>query len=162
MKRQAIGYAMTGGTAAVVDIGGFHLMAPHLGSVLLAAALSFAAAAVVNYLLTARWVFGRDWRAWRQAVRFFAFAGVGLGINTAATVLLAQALPGTLAKAAGVAVAFGANFLMNAWWVFGPARPGRLRSPCAGACGPAPAAPGRTTRQAAGAAPWRPGPSAME
>lgn len=162
MKRQAFGYALTGGAASVVDIGGFHLLAPHLGGVLLPAALSFALAAAVNYLMTSRWVFRRDWRSWRQAARFFAFASVGLGFNSGATVLLALVLPATLAKAGGVAVAFSLNFLMNAMWVFRPGRPAGLRNRCAGACGPCPAGRGQTTHRAAGAAAWRPGPSATE
>ncbi len=161
MRREALGYAMTGGTAAVVDIGGFHLLAPHLPGVLLPAALSFAVAAVVNYLLTSRFVFGRDWRDARQALRFFALACVGLAINAAMTTLLARVLAPTLAKAGGVGFAFGANFLMNALWVFGRRGAG-LRSPNAGACARAPAAPGRTMRRAAGAGAWRPGPSARE
>lgn len=156
MKRQALVYAVTGGLAAVVDIGGFHLLAAHLPGVLLPAALSFTLAAGVNYLLTSRWVFGRDWRDLRQALRFFGLACVGLAINTAVTTLLALSLHPTLAKAGGVALAFGANFLMNALWVFG------LRSPGDGACAHAPAAPGRTRRRAAAAGAWRPGPSARE
>lgn len=156
MKRQALGYALTGGTAAVVDIGGFHLLAQVLPGVLLPATVSFMAAAVVNYLLTSRWVFRRDWRSLRQAARFFGFACVGLAINAGMTWLLASVLPPTLAKAGGVGIAFGANFLMNALWVFG------LKPPDGGACGAAPAAPGRTTHRAAAAAAWPPGPSATE
>jgi len=163
MKREAIGYVLTGGAAAVVDIGGFHLLAPHLPGVLRPAALSFAIAAVVNYLLTSGLVFGRDWRDARQALRFFALACVGLAINAAMTTLLALALalPPTLAKAGGVGTAVGANFLMNALWVFGRRGAG-LRSPCAGACARAPAAHGRTMHRAAASGAWRPGPSARE
>jgi putative flippase GtrA len=168
MKREALGYAVTGGLAAVVDIGGFHWLtraAPPVDGVLLPATLSFGMAVVVNYLLTSHWVFRRDWRDLRQAGRFFGLACVGLAINTATTTLLALALHPTLAKAGGVAVAFGANFLMNAFWVFGAGAAGGasgLRSPCAGACGHAPAAPGRTRHRAAGATAWRRRPSARE
>lgn len=167
MRREALAYAVTGGVAAVVDIGGFHLLTlawpflPQWPAVMVPAALSFALAAVVNYLLTSRWVFGRDWRDLGQALRFFGLACVGLAINSTMTALLALALHPTLAKAGGVAVAFGANFLMNALWVFGPGRPG-LRNRCAGACGRDPAAPGRTRHRAAAAGAWRPGPSARE
>lgn len=156
MRRQALGYALTGGAAAVVDIGGFHLLARVLPGVLLPATASFLVAALLNYRLTSRWVFGRDWRSLRQAARFFAFACLGLAINAGVTWLLAPVLPPTLAKTAGVGVAFGANFLMNALWVFG------LRSPSDGACVHAPAAPGRTRHWAAGAASGRPRPSARE
>ncbi len=167
---QALAYAVTGGLAAVVDVGGFHLLtqgAAPLPGVLLPAALSFGVAAGVNYLLTSRWVFRRDWRDLRQAGRFFGLACVGLAINSAMTTLLALALHPTLAKAGGVALAFGANFLMNACWVFaggggGADGVGGLRSPCAGACARAPAAPGRTRHPAAAAAAWRRHPSATE
>ena len=159
MKQLALGYAGTGGLAAVVDIGGFHVLARWLPDVVLTAALSFGAAAVVNYLLSSRWVWRQDWRHLGRALRFAGTACVGLSINAGMTLLMAQALHPTLAKAGGVALAFGANFLMNAWWVFGA---GGLRSPSAGACGPAPGAPGRARHPAATAGPWPPGPSARE
>ncbi len=167
MKRQALAYAVTGGLAAVVDVGGFHLLSlawpllPPPPGIAVRATLSFALAAMANYLLTSRWVFGRDWRDLGQAARFFGLACVGLAINTAMTALLASALHPTLAKAGGVALAFGANFLMNALWVFKPGRPD-LRSRCADACVHAPAAPGRTRHRAATAGSWRPHPSARE
>lgn len=156
MRRQALGYALTGGAAAVVDIGGFHLLSQALPGVLLPATASFLVAALVNYLLTSRWVFRRDWRSLRQAARFFAFACLGLAINAGVTGLLAPVLAPTLAKTAGVGVAFGANFLMNALWVFG------LRRPSGDACAHAPGAHGRTRRWAAGATGGRPCPSARE
>src|SRR5689334_18986915 len=113
--RQALGYILTGGLAAVVDIGGFHLLASHLGGVLLPAVLSFVLAAVVNYTLSSIWVYRRDWRSLRRAALFLAFACVGLAINAGVTWLLATSLPiaPTLAKVGGVGVAFAANFLMN-------------------------------------------------
>ena len=126
---QAGRYLFTGGAAAIVDIAGFHLLAPRLQGVLLAAVLSFLVAAAVNYTLTSAWVFGRDWRSPRRAALFLLFATVGLAINAGVTWLLATTLPiaPTLAKVGGVAVAFGVNFLMNALLVFG--RPGRLSPP---------------------------------
>ena len=120
MARQASGYLVTGGLAAVVDVTGFHLLAGRMEGVLLPAVLSFLLAAVVNYTLTSVWVFRRDWRSLRRAVLFLAFATVGLAINASVTWLVATALPVplVLAKLAGIATAFSANFLMNALIVF--------------------------------------------
>lgn len=130
MKRLALGYAMTAGTAALVDIGGFDLLARGLPGVLVPAVLSFCAAAVVNYLLSSRWVWRQDWRCLSRAARFALFASIGLGINSGMTWLLASLLPiaPTLAKAGGVGFAFTANFLMNARWVFTAATPGQPQS----------------------------------
>ncbi len=120
MRHYAPGYTLAGGLAAVVDIGGFHLLAPRMQGVLAAAAWSFVAAAIVNYLLSSVWVYQRDWRSWRRAAWFFVFACMGLSINAGMTWWLAQALPlhPTLAKAGGVAAAFGINFVVNTRWVF--------------------------------------------
>lgn len=127
MLGYAPGYALAGGLAAVVDIGGFHLLAPRLDSVLIAAGLSFAVAAGVNYTLSSLWVYRRGWRSLQRAALFMAFACVGLAVNAGMTWWLAQVLPlhATLAKAGGVAVAFGINFVMNTRLVFRRAgRPG--------------------------------------
>ncbi len=120
IRAYAPGYVLTGGAAAVVDIGGFHLLSPHLDSVLAAAALSFGIAAGVNYTLSSLWVYRRPWRSLRQAGLFLVFASLGLALNAGVTWWLAQLLPvpATLAKAGGVAVAFGVNFLANTHWVF--------------------------------------------
>ncbi len=116
----APGYALAAGLAAVVDIGGFHLLAPRLGQVLPAAALSFVMAAIVNYGLSSVWVYRQDWRCLRRAALFLLFACLGLSINAGVTWLLASTLPmhATLAKMGGVATAFSFNFLVNTRLVF--------------------------------------------
>lgn len=156
LVRLGAGYAVTGGVAAVVDIGGFHLLTRQMEGVAVPAALSFTAAAVVNYLLTSAWVFRRDWRSARRAGLFMVSALTGLAVNAGVTTAVASWLPvhATLAKVAGVGVAFGINFAMNARWVF--------RAPDHGACAGGPGAGGRTTHRATHAAASRPGPSAME
>jgi putative flippase GtrA len=122
LLRQAFGYFITGGLAAVVDIGGFHLLAPGFQGVLLPAVLSFLLAAVVNYSLSSWFVYRTRWRSARRAAMFLLFAVVGLSINAGATWLLANWLPihATLAKTGGVGIAFVANFLMNTFIVFRP------------------------------------------
>lgn len=113
-------YALAGGLAAVVDIGGFALMALWLPGVLLPAALSFLAAAAVNYRASAGWVFGHDWRDAARAARFLVAASGGLAVNAGATSLLATLAqaPPLAAKVAGVGLAFGVNFMLNAHWAF--------------------------------------------
>ena len=120
LARQALGYLVVGGLAAVVDIGLFHLLTQRLDGLLLAAAMSFAVAAVVNYSLSSLWVYRRAWRSWRRASMFLLFASVGLCINAGVTWWLGGTLPiaPTLAKVGGVGVAFVANFLMNTFIVF--------------------------------------------
>ena len=121
LARQAYGYLVVGGSAAVVDIGLFHLLAPRLSGVLLPAVLSFLVAAAWNYTLSALWVYRRNWRSWRRAGAFLLFASVGLCVNAGVTSWLASALPllpVTMAKVGGVAVAFAANFMMNTFIVF--------------------------------------------
>ena len=121
LARQAYGYLVVGGSAAVVDIGVFHLLAPRMQGVLLPAVLSFLVAAAWNYTLSALWVYRRNWRSWRRAGAFLLFATVGLCINAGVTASLAALLPllpVTMAKVGGVAVAFAANFMMNTFIVF--------------------------------------------
>jgi len=120
LARQALGYLMVGGLAAVVDIGLFHLLVSRTEGVLLPAVASFMVAAVVNYSLSSLWVYRRQWRSMRRAVTFLLFALVGLCINAGATWWLVHSLPipATLAKVGGVGIAFVANFLMNTFFVF--------------------------------------------
>jgi putative flippase GtrA len=130
LARQAFAYLLTGGLAAVVDIGLFHLLTRHAASllaggvriegVLLPAVLSFCIAAVVNYMLSSLWVYRRQWRSLRRAGLFLVFALAGLCINAGATWWLASSFPvmPTLAKIGGVGMAFVANFLMNTFIVF--------------------------------------------
>lgn len=120
LARQALGYLLVGGLAAVVDIGLFHLLVSRAEGVLLPAAASFAVAAMVNYSLSSVWVYRRQWRSLRRAATFLLFALVGLCINAGATWWLVHSLPvpATLAKVGGVGIAFVVNFLMNTFIVF--------------------------------------------
>jgi putative flippase GtrA len=117
--RKLLRYLFTGGTAAIVDLEVFRLLCLTRAPIVLAAACSFCAAAVVNFLLSSRWVF--DTRATRQAFAlFFAGAIVGLLVNVTVTAVCAIHfnLPPSLAKVLGIAAAFLLNFWINMRLVF--------------------------------------------
>lgn len=125
LVRQASRYLLTGGSAAVVDIGLFWC-ALRLGlPIWPSAVISFLLATVVNYLLTARIVFGHR-PSLTQYFAFLPFALVGLLINSTLTWLFFHlGAPALLAKGAAIGVTFVANFAMNALIVFrkAPERP---------------------------------------
>jgi putative flippase GtrA len=117
-------YFLTGGVAAIIDAGGFALLHHFRLATLPAAAASFSAAAVVNFLLTARYVFGKQ-ATGRGFVTFLLAALLGLVVNVGVTVAM-NALFGfqaVVAKIVGIGVAFSVNFLLNLLVVFrdGPA-----------------------------------------
>lgn len=122
MAVQLARYLLTGGTAAGVDVGGFALLLG-LGMAVGAAAVgSFCLAAIVNYCLTARFVFGAG-TSLRGFGLFFAVALVGLAINVGATLMLVRhGVPPVAAKIGGIGIAFVANFAMNKLLVFGRPR----------------------------------------
>jgi putative flippase GtrA len=114
-------YGMTGGSAAIVDLGLFSILCPTYLPVATAATVSFGCAAVVNYVLTTIFVFNERFGA-RRFLKFLAFAVVGLVFNVCVTVLVASATPAPLplAKAVGIATAFLFNFCLNTVFVFRP------------------------------------------
>lgn len=115
-------YAMTGGTAAIVDAGGFLLLVKAGADVAAAGVLSFCAAAVVNYLLTSRFVFGSA-ASMRGFLLFLSAALIGLSVNVGLTLLgfYILGLPPLAAKLIGIGTAFFVNFLINLRVVFRPA-----------------------------------------
>lgn len=122
-KRGIIGkftrYFMTAGAAAAIDFGGFvvlqHLQVP----VVPAAAASFGLAALVNYGLTSRYVFGRK-LSLRTFFIFLAGALAGFCVNVSVTALGALVLGiwPAAAKLFGIGTAFLVNFLINLRIVF--------------------------------------------
>lgn len=116
-------YFLTGGTAAVVDVGGFAILRFLGMPIPLCAVVSFCAAAVVNFLLSSRYVFHRPPTV-RGFCLFFVAALGGLLINVSVTVvgsLYLHLLP-ELAKILGAGCAFLCNFWINQRIVFrGPA-----------------------------------------
>jgi putative flippase GtrA len=113
------GYIVTGGIAAVVDLGGFRLLIASGFPLIASAILSWLTAAVVNYNLTSRFVFKHAPNRQRGLV-FLLAAAVGLSVNAGMTTLCAQyfgAVP-VLAKFIGIGTAFLFNFLLNVLVVF--------------------------------------------
>ena len=117
--RKLVGYFFTAGTAAIVDVGGFVLLLQGGMHLVAAAILSFTVAAVVNYLLTSRFVFSHRLSV-KGFLLFFAAALVGLLVNVSITVLVATQGDVTpwIAKLIGVGIAFLFNFLTNVAVVF--------------------------------------------
>lgn len=110
-------YLLVGGSAALVDLGGFVLLREADFNTPVAAAVSFIFAAVYNFTLSSAVVFRLD-STWQRFMLFMAFALLGLVVNTGVTTLAAIWLAGVLAKIAGIGVAFGVNFWMNNSLVF--------------------------------------------
>ncbi len=119
LARQGSRYVLTGGAAALVDIGLFMAFRASDIMVVPAALLSFLMATVVNYRLTARHVFATS-SSMRGYAKFLAAAGVGLVVNVSLTGLLSAqaAMAPVFAKIVGVGAAFVFNFLLNALLVF--------------------------------------------
>lgn len=119
LVRKLIGYICTGGTAAIVDAGGFAGFI-YLGMpVVTAAATSFCLAVALNYQLTSRFVFRRSPTS-RGFVLFLVVAAIGLTTNVGTTILVATSLgiAPVLAKLTGIGVAFSLNFCLNVCIVF--------------------------------------------
>src|SRR5271165_4640920 len=113
-------YGMTGGSAAIVDLGLFWVLSATYLPVATAATISFVCAAIVNYMLTTKFVFNERFSTERLA-KFLSFALLGLVFNVLVTVLVAGAtpVPAPLAKAVGIGTAFFFNYWLNVVFVFG-------------------------------------------
>ena len=106
-------YALTGGTAAIVDAGSFIALL-HAGlPATLAGTVSFFIAAAVNYRLTAWHVFSRD-ISLRGFLLFLLCALGGMLVNVGMTTLaITEGLAPLIAKVLGIGVAFFINFAIN-------------------------------------------------
>lgn len=113
-------YGFTAGCAAVVDVGLFGLFFATNMNLIVAASLSFLVATVVNYGLSARYVFEAESFSVGGYVRFLAAASLGFVLNVGVTAMAHQVLgfPALLSKVVGIGVAFFANFALNAFVVF--------------------------------------------
>jgi putative flippase GtrA len=112
-------YFITAGTAAIVDVGGFAALCFVGVPIAVAAVSSFCVAAVVNFLLSSRYVFNRA-PTLRGFGLFFLAALGGLAVNVSVTLLgsLYLGIAPVLAKLVGVGTAFLVNFWLNLRIVF--------------------------------------------
>ena len=119
LTQRLVRYAFTGGAAAVIDIGGFALLSSVRVPVVLAATVSFLAAAIVNYLLTSRLVF-QEAATVRRFGAFLAGTLLTLVINVSITSagVIYLSLPHTLSKIIAVGTTFFISFWVNANLVF--------------------------------------------
>jgi putative flippase GtrA len=114
-------YLIVGGVCFFIDIGGFVVLRLCELPILLASALSFTTATLVNYSLCCSFVFrrGRFSRP-EEIVRLFVIALVGLGLNSVMVLLLAWilGLNPTLAKILAVFPVFAWNYIGRRTLVF--------------------------------------------
>ena len=123
LAEKFVRYVLTGGSAAIVDVGLFAAFyALGLGAIA-AAMASWLAAAVVNYTLSSLIAF-RTALGGRRLLVFLLVAAAGFAINVSVTSVCALVLgvPPVLSKVIGIGIAFVANFLANAFLVFAPDR----------------------------------------
>lgn len=119
LQSKIVKYAGTAGVAAIVDIGLYWGLSELAVPLTAAAVVSFLVASVVNYLLTARYVFhspiGLVNYGW-----FLSGASLGFAINVGVTLYFSHVVGvyAPLAKMVGVGVAFFANFALNSQFVF--------------------------------------------
>ncbi len=118
-------YALTGGTAAIVDAGSFVALL-HAGlPAISAGTVSFCIAAVINYRLTARDA------SLRGFLLFLLGALGGMLVNVGVTTFaITGGVAPLIAKILGIGVAFFVNFAINSRIVFAPSAPlpTRIRS----------------------------------
>jgi putative flippase GtrA len=112
-------YFFTAGAAAIVDVGGFAALCLAHIPITVAAVTSFCLAAVVNYLLSSRYVFNKPATLPGFGLFFVAALG-GLLVNVAVTLAgsLWLGIAPVLAKIVGVGTAFLLNFWLNLRIVF--------------------------------------------
>lgn len=119
MFRQFLRYVLTGGAAAIVDLGGFWLLF-HLGTAVIPAAMaSWFVAALANYALSSRFVFESE-RSLHGGIKFVIGASIGFSLNVCFTAIGARGLGiyPPAAKVIGIGGAFVFNFAINRFWVF--------------------------------------------
>jgi putative flippase GtrA len=119
--RQGMRYLVSGGLAAVVDVGLFAAFYPaHVTTLWAAATLSFLVAVIVNYTISSYFVFEAGAPSFRRGFYFLLAATVGLAINVTVTSIapIVLNLEPVLAKITGIAIAFVVNFAINRQIVF--------------------------------------------
>lgn len=122
--KRFIGYGMTGGMAAIIDLGLFLVFESFGMAVPLAASASFLVAAVFNFTSSSLLVFSTPVTG-KRFLRFLSVASVGLVINVGVTWLVYDLLAQpAAAKAIGIGTAFVFNYFAHSLLVFGRAEDG--------------------------------------
>jgi putative flippase GtrA len=124
---KVVRYFLVGGTAALVDWSIFALLSfqaevPYL----IAAAISFILATLVNYLLSIRFVFrsGARFSRGMETAMVYAVSAVGLGINLLILQFLIASLHvhPMLSKITATGIVFIWNYMIRATVIFRAAR----------------------------------------
>jgi putative flippase GtrA len=112
-------YAITGGVAAVIDVGGFACLSLTAMPVISAATCSFLTATVVNYILTSTFVF-RTRVTFKRYFRFLAGSLFSLLVNVILTSFgaIILSLPRIESKAVAVGITFVLSYRINSRLVF--------------------------------------------
>jgi putative flippase GtrA len=107
-------YVCTGGLAAIVDLGGFVLLARFGWPLVVAAAASFLVAMLFHYVAASRIVFAHA-LSWSRFTSFALASLLGLAANTGVTSAAAYlfALTPAWSKVLGIGAAFAVNFSVN-------------------------------------------------
>jgi len=117
-QKRFIGYGMTGGMAAIIDLGLFLVFVGLNMAVPLAATASFLVAALFNFTSSSVLVFKTPVTG-KRFLRFLSVASVGLAINVGVTWFVFEALRHPAAsKAIGIGVAFVFNYVAHSLLVF--------------------------------------------
>jgi dolichol-phosphate mannosyltransferase len=121
-SKQALKFALVGGSGYLVNLAVFTVLAGSLGVQHTAAAIgAFAVAVTNNFFWNRHWTFGPgDGRAGFQAARFLivSLASLALNLGVLEALLRDGAVDELAAQAIAVAVAMPFNFLGNKLWAF--------------------------------------------
>jgi len=118
---QFVLYLFVGGISSVLDVGGFIALQYAGVGYLVASAVSFIAATILNYFLSYILAFNRGKHSPRsENIRFWLVSLVGLAINTLAMRLFVRVLgtPPIVGKVVAVPVALVWNFVGRRLFVF--------------------------------------------
>lgn len=124
LGRLAARYAVSGGAAAVVDLGAFAFLYHLVKMEIIGAAIvSYLLAAAFNFVVSSTFVYKTPLTV-RRFMLFLLAGSLGLAINTSVTLASTSLLgaPAMVSKLLGIGVAFGVNFLFATFVVFRPER----------------------------------------
>ena len=119
LQSKIVKYAGTAGVAAIVDIGLFWGLSELAISLGIASVVSFLIASIVNYVLTARYVFHAPIGLVNYGL-FLSCASLGFAVNVGVTLYFSNVvgLLAPLSKLAGIGAAFFVNFALNSVLTF--------------------------------------------